>query len=78
MKTLLTIACISIGFLLGFSLSREASSPNSLECLEKHGIHRGGFDVKAAEGERLLYHMTGDLYEMRGGKWQPLEICGHD
>ena len=78
MKTLLTIACIAVGLLLGFSISRGTSSPDSLECLEKHGIHHGGFQVKAAEGERLLYHMTGDLYEMRGGKWQALEICSHD
>lgn len=75
-NTLFLAAAIMFASFLGAYTTRDKERRYGAEQFKaQYGLHVGGLDVKAPDGDRLLFHVTGDLWEMDNGEWKPLDIC---
>jgi hypothetical protein len=69
--TLILLFLVVVTYIAGFMTGKLAAYQPSLP----DHVHSGGFSTKAEEGHYLIFDMTGEMYEMSGGEWKPLEIC---
>lgn len=70
------LVLIAVILAAGFIGSQEGKPRHRSNAVEdfKHtwNLTVGGMEMEAPEGTRLLFHHTGDLYEMRNGEWKSL------
>jgi len=71
---LFLVAGLSASFFMIGKLAAYRPTPTR-PSLPDH-VHSGGFGTQAEEGHYLIFDMTGEMYEMSGGEWKMLEICG--